>query len=570
MADWYKASLAVQHQVEEGDNLPFVSRRSPVLCRHACVASSQPLASSIGYDLLKAGANAAEAAIGVAAALAVTEPCSTGLGGDMFCLYYDAESRKVTCVNGSGKSPHALSLAMVQERCANDEAFMNSPLACTVPGAAQGWYDVLQRYGSGKFTLTDLLEPAARLAEDGFPVSPVTSHHWKEGMFQITRWLRDGERVPLTMDGINSPQAGEVFVNPDVARVLRALGTKGPTEGFYGGEAGRAILERVQELGGCMILEDLLAHESTYPDPISVEYRGCRLWQVPPNGQGVAGLIALAGLRHLEEKGIIDPISKESIGGTDTYHAMMEMMRLGFADARAYVSDPDHQTVSNDWLVDTERIGKRAEVMFDPTKATIAGSPDASSCTVSFQVVDAAGNAISFVNSNYTGFGSGIVPRGCGFTLQNRGAGFTLTEGHPNAVGPAKRPYHTIIPGMLTHSDTGELYATISNMGGNMQPQGHMQLTVGLLAGELDPQTAIDTPRFCIVAGTQQGAAFLESGVNEDVVHELKKRGHDMKTGVKGHDRSVFGRAQIIKRDRTTGVLWAGSDGRADGCAMGF
>jgi gamma-glutamyltranspeptidase/glutathione hydrolase len=376
--------------------------------------------------------------------------------------------------------------------------------------------------------------------------------------------------VPLTIDGRNPPEPGDLIYNPDLARVLRELGSLGPKEGFYMGETGKAIVDVVQKHGGHLTMDDLQSHSSMFPEAISADYRGHKLWQVPPNGQGIAGLIALTGLAYLEEEKVISPLSPESIGGTDSYHVMMEMMRLAYADATAHVGDPDTMHVTSEWLLDKERIGKRAVAMFDPSKATIHGAPDASSCTVSFQVVDDQGNAISFVNSHFMGFGSGIVPKGCGFTLQNRGFGFTLTDGHPNAPAPAKRPFHTIIPGIITHADTGELYATISNMGGNMQPQGHLQLTVNMLAGGLDPQAAIDMPRFCIADGTQGGTAYLESGIDERVVKELDALGHSLLPNIAGHERSVFGRAQIIKRDRRTGVLWAGSDGRADGCAIGY
>ena len=597
MADWFKTSLSPassdpQQDDATDDPLPFRSRRSPVVCRHGCVASSQPLASSIGLDLLRKGANAADVAVAVAAALAVTEPCSTGLGGDAFALYYDSAQRKVFSVNASGKSPAELTLEKVradypQANTIHDsssdkattegidaDAFRDSPLAVTVPGAAQGWQDVLERHGSGKFTLAQLVEPAAVLAEEGFPVGPVTSHHWRAGMAQIQKYQDPTTATKLPLSGPNGregPLPGEIVHNPDMARVLRDLGAHGAKEGFYRGATGRAIVEALKQHGGCMTLQDLAEHESTFPEAISAQYRDCQLWQIPPNGQGIAGLIALTGLEHLEETGVIaPPLSKEQVGSADWYHALMEMMRLGFADNRAHVADPDAMKVYSAWLLNKERIAKRATDLFDPTKASIAGAPDASSCTVSFQVVDQDGNAISFVNSNFMGFGTGIVPKGCGFTLQNRGFGFTLDRNHPNALAPGKRPYHTIIPGMLTHADTQELYATISNMGGNMQPQGHMQLTVDMLAGGLDPQAAIDQPRFCIADGTQGGVASLESGVDQAVVEELKARGHVLRANLKGHDRSLVGRAQIIKKDRKTGVLWAGSDGRADGCAMGY
>lgn len=576
MADWFDAGSrsAPGHKVV--DEIPFVSRRSPVVCRNGCVATSQPLASSIGLDLLRKGANAAEAAIGIAATLCVTEPCSTGLGGDMFCLYYDSQERKVSCVNGSGFSPAGLSLDVLkQDFPASDgkvdlNQFRFSAHAVTVPGAAKGYEDLLQRHGSGKFSLADLLEPAAVLAEEGFPVGPVTSYHWREGISQIRKWVPDGKNVPLTVDGENGPLPGEIIKNADMARVLRDLGTNGATKGFYEGFAGQAIAEAVRKHGGTMTVEDLKYQTCSFPEPISSQYRGVKLWQVPPNGQGIAGLIALKGLQYLEEKGACPKITPENIGKADAYHVMIEMMRLGFADGRAYVADEDHVPVEVDWLLDTERIGKRAESLFQREKAAVAGAPLPSSCTVSFQVVDRDGNAISFVNSNYMGFGTGIVPEGCGFTLQNRGFGFSTEPDHPNVIAPRKRPYHTIIPGMITHSDTDELHSTISNMGGDMQPQGHLQLTVDMIAANLDPQAAIDLPRFCIADGTKEGAVQLEGGVDPKDVEELHKRGHNLQANVVGFERAVFGRAQIIKRNRKTGVLWAGSDGRADGCAIGY
>jgi gamma-glutamyltranspeptidase / glutathione hydrolase len=590
------------HDTELPPSLHFTSRRSPVLCRHACVASSQPLASHIGLQLLHQGANAAEAAIAVAAALAVTEPCSTGVGGDMFCVYYNASTQQVTCVNGSGPSPALLTRDMVLQAYpsadTNNEidaqAFRESPHAITVPGAVQGWHDTLERYGSGKFTLAQLLEPAAQLAEEGFPVAPITAYHWQQGLSQITKWYTNSNddtnsknasdsqnpsftppqpqtHIPLTMDGQRAPRAGEVFTNPDLARVLREIGTLGVRHGFYEGATGRAIVDAIQQQGGCMTCNDLTAYTaSTFPTPIAADYRDCRLWQVPPNGQGIAACMALTGLQHLERTGQIVPLSHESIGTADCYHVLMELMRLGFQDGRKHVGDADHMQVTSEWLLDPERIGQRVDELFTMQEARIHGCPEATSCTVSFQVVDTYGNAISFVNSNFWGFGSGLVPEGCGFTLQNRGFGFTLEEGHVNTIGPSKRPYHTIIPGMLTHVDTGELYATLSNMGGHMQPQGHLQLTVSLVAGDLDPQAALDLPRFCILDGFHHGVCYLEDGIPKEVVEELKRRGHKLHPYVSGHERSAFGRAQIIKRDRTTGVLWAGSDGRADGCAMGF
>jgi gamma-glutamyltranspeptidase / glutathione hydrolase len=585
MGEWFAASSLAPVQAadtkedEDNDNtLLFTSRRSPVVCRHACVATSQPLASSLGLDLLRKGANAADTAVAIAAALAVLEPCSTGLGGDMFCLYYNAKEKRVSAINGSGKSAQKVSMQLLKELYPNEagdgissDAFQFSANSVTVPGAARGWEDLIQKEGSGRFSLADLLEPAAVLAEEGFPVGPVTSHQWITGMHQITKWISpDDSVIPMTVDGTHGPKPGQVICNPDMARVLRELGSKGATDGFYNSATGRAIADAIQKFGGVLELEDLISHESLFPTPIFADYRGVQLWQVPPNGQGVAALVALSGLQALEESGKCPSMSAANIGTADAYHVMIEMMRLGFADARTHVACPDHSLVTTEWLLNKDRIGTRAEALFDPFKATLHGDPLPSSCTVSFQVVDQEGNAVSFVNSNYMGFGTGIVPDGCGFTLQNRGFGFTLDETHPNGLAGGKRPCHTIIPGMLTFADTGELYATMTNMGGMMQPQGHLQLMVDMVAGGMDPQAAIDLPRFCISCGTQSGAVQLEDGIPNESLKELERRGHKMVAGVSGHSRSVFGRAQIIKKDRENGVLWAGSDGRADGCAMGF
>lgn len=563
MADWYKASLSVNQTKDAAEDFPFNSRRSAVLSKHASVASSQPLATETGIRILRQGGNAADAAIAVAAVLAVTEPCSTGLGGDMFCLYYDTQ--KVHCVNGSGRSPQGLTLDLLKERYpkgdeVDTERFRDSPHSVTVPGAAQGWEDFCKRHGSGKFSFAQLLEPAAELADEGFPVGPVTAHHWRAGVTTITRW-QDGD-TPLSKNG--GPQTGEIVRNPHMARVLRDLGRDGAQAGFYRGETGQAIVHAVQKHGGCLSMDDLKSHSSTFPEAISVEYRGHLLWQHPPNGQGLAGLVALSSLQHLEKTGVL----QTQPGSADTFHALIEMMRLGFADARAFVTDPGFMQTSVETILDEHRIQGRVDRLFDPLQATIAGLPDASSGTVSFQVVDDQGHAVSFVNSNFMGFGTGIVPQDCGFCLQNRGFGFSLEADHDNVVAPAKRPYHTIIPAILTHADTNELYATLSNMGGNMQPQGHLQLTVNMLAGDMDPQQAIDMPRFCIADGSQDGVCYLEAGVDDQVVANLQLRGHSLRPNERG--RSLFGKAQIIKRDRNTGVLWAGSDGRGDGCAMGF
>ncbi|KAL7493152.1 hypothetical protein ACHAWT_006750 [Skeletonema menzelii] len=443
--------------------------------------------------------------------------------------------------------------------------------AVTVPGAAQGWEDTINKFGSGKLSLLQLLEPAIKLAEEGFPVSTLTALRWTQQIDCITKWYTpeeiDGGKVEMSIDGKGmAPKPGQLFRNPHLANVLRNLGEYGAQEGFYKGFPGQSIVETIRKHGGVMTMEDLTNHnQSTYPEPIKVSYRGIDVWECPPNGQGISGLIALEGLNALEQNKLLTCSLL-----TDMLHAQIEMMRLGFGDARSFVCDPDFVKQDKSKLLNKERISKRALELFDSENAVAQGTPTPSSCTVSFQVVDELGNAMSFVNSNYMGFGTGLTPKNCGFTLQNRGAGFSLELSHPNALAPRKRPYHTIIPAMLTHSDTGELYATLSNMGGFMQPQGHMQLVVELVANGLDPQTAVDAPRFCILDGSQNGKVFIETGFNEDTISKLATFGHDMEPNVSGHEREIFGRAQIITRDRGTGILAAGSDGRADGCALGY
>lgn len=502
----------------------------------------------------------------------------------MFALIYEGASKTVHAVNGSGSCPQGLTLDHLidclkeaqkdsSEEISIDELFMASVHSITVPGAARGWEDLYQKHGSGKFTFAALLEPAAKLAEDGFPVAPVTAKYWDNAFHQLCRWVDEGEEknIELSSNG-KPPKAGEIFQNPGMARVLRELGINGSRKGFYEGYAGKRIVEAVQKHGGRMSTGDLSAQKSTFPEPINVEYRGVRLWQVPPNGQGIAGLIALQGLSALESNGQISKVFDEhSFRGSESLHSMIEMMRLGFSDAQKYVADERYMSVTNDWLLDDERIKNRASKLYHPDKAVIHGTPLPSSGTVSFQVVDKDQNAISFVNSNYMGFGNGVIPSGCGFSLQNRGYGFSLDPKHPNGLAPGKRPYHTIIPGMLTHADeSNDLYATLSNMGGFMQPQGHMQLTVALVGCGMDPQKAVDHPRFCIADGTQKGTVFIEDGFDDEVLQQLKYKGHNMRGNVSGFSRSVFGKAQIIKVDRESGVLWAGSDGRSDGCAMGY
>ena len=569
----------------------FTSRRSAVFARRGMVATSQPLAVAAGLEILAKGGNAADAAIATAAALNVTEPTSTGLGGDCFALYYEAATRQVTALNGSGRAPAALTLERLRREGfapplrsslaesaspVEKELPPYHPYTITVPGACAGWCDLVERHG--RLSMSAILAPAIRLAEEGFPVAPITAHFWERGVERQLRTAPGG--LALTIDG-RAPRAGEIFRNPGLARTLRTV-AEGGKRAFYEGEIAEAIAATIQAAGGCLSVADLAAHHSTWEQPIYTTYRGLCVWECPPNGQGLAALI---GLNLLEGFDIaaLPPLSAKRL------HLEIEAMRLAFADTRWYVADPKFNPAPVAELLSKGYAAERRKLIH-PERATLdqdRGTPTASSDTVYLTVVDGEGNACSFINSNYMGFGTGIVPGGWGFTLQNRGHNFSLDPEHPNALAPGKRPYHTIIPGMVTREERGarsvergangegslstlhSLVASFGVMGGFMQPQGHLQVASALIDDALDPQTALDRPRFCIEDGTAGGRVALEAGIPLQAMQKLARMGHPV-SRIEGYARALFGRGQIILRDQESGVLWGGSDPRADGCAMGL
>jgi gamma-glutamyltranspeptidase/glutathione hydrolase len=520
--------------------------------KSGAVATSQRIASEVGVAVLREGGNAADAAVAAAAALNLTEPMSTGLGGDMFALFYDARTGKVTALNGSGRAPAGLSIDLLRKQ-GLDPLPERHAHAVTVPGACAGWCDLISRHGT--LPLSRILAPAIRLAEEGFPVAKWAAHGWDERRSQLRgRGVRD-----LLLDG-RPPREGETFRNPALARTFRAIASGG-RDAYYKGEPARAIVAAVGAAGGVMTAEDLASHESTWVNPIQTSYRGMTVWECPPNGQGITALIALNILEGFDLKAQ-DPL------GPDRWHLLIEAMRIAFADTRWYVADPQVSKVPVAELLSKDYAAGRRNLYF-PKRATVDvrhGSPVAGSDTVYFCVVDGQGNACSFINSNYMGFGSGIVPEGCGFSLQNRGACFVTDPAHPNALAPRKRPYHTIIPGFMTRAD-GSLYAPFGVMGGFMQPQGHVQVVVGIVDDGLEPQRVLDRPRFCIqpVDG-DESRVHLETGLPPGTVSALRDRGHLLIPGVSGFGRGLFGRGQVIRRD-PDGTLTAGSDPRADGCA---
>lgn len=537
------------------ESLNFQSRRSPVFGRGGMVAASQPLAVAAGLNILRQGGNAADAAVATAAALNVTEPTSTGIGGDCFALFYQSDSRQVYALNGSGRAPGGLSLERLHKEGLGERLPPYHPYTVTVPGAAAGWHDLVERFG--RLSLDKVLQPAIDLAERGFPVAPTTAYWWQRGAERQLSTALNGR--DLTIAG-RAPRAGEIFRNPGLARTLRAV-AEGGKQAFYQGEIAAAVAAVVQQSGGCLNEADLAAHTSTWEQPISTEYRGLQIWECPPNGQGIAALLALNLLRGFDLANL-PPLSAARL------HLQIEAMRLAFADAFAFVADPAFAPAPLEALLSESYAAERRKLI-DPNRANrniTHGQPVATSGTVYFAVVDSEGNACSFINSNYMGFGTGIVPAGWGFSLQNRGHNFSLDPEHPNCLQPGKRPYHTIIPALATRTD-GSLYGPLGVMGGFMQPQGHMQVVVSLVDDNLDPQAALDQPRFCIEPGKDVTPIALEAGVSFETAAELAHMGHTI-VPVSGMDRAVFGRGQIIRRDPESGVLCGGSDPRADGCAM--
>lgn len=539
----------------------FASRRSPVLGRGGMVAASQPLAAAAGVQVLAVGGNAADAAVATAAALNVTEPTSTGLGGDAFCLFYEAATKRVYALNGSGRAPLALSLERLQKEGLGQALPPYHPYTITVPGACAAWCDTVARFG--RLDMAQVLAPARRLAEEGFPVAPVTSFYWQRAaQGQLGKAVNGTE---LTIDG-RGPAAGELFRNPGLARTLARI-SEGGKRAFYEGPIAEAIVAVIGEAGGCMALEDLAGHTSTWEEPIHVRYRDLNIWECPPNGQGLAALLALNLLEGFD-LAALPALSPQRL------HLMIEALRLAFADAHHYVADPAFSPAPLAELLGQAYAAERRKLI-DPRRAMPSvehGRPPAVSDTVYFSVVDGEGNACSFINSNYMGFGTGIVPRGWGFSLQNRGHNFSLQAGHPNALAPGKRPYHTIIPAMATRAADDSLFASFGVMGGFMQPQGHMQVAVALADDHLDPQAALDRPRLCLEAEgmlVHPGAVpvALEEGIPVRTMAGLADLGHPVRP-VSGLGRSLFGRGQVIFRDAQSGVLWGGSDPRADGCAL--
>ncbi|HLV36911.1 MAG TPA: gamma-glutamyltransferase [Spirillospora sp.] len=533
----------------------FNSRRALVMARRGMVAASNPLAAQAGLNILRQGGNAADAAVAASAVMNVTEPGACGIGGDCFALFFDAQTKRVSALNGSGRAPQALRLEDLRAQGWTQMDPFHAH-AVTVPGAVRGWHDLLERYGT--MTLADVLVDAIHYADEGYPLAPTFGYGWRNNESFLRRAVNADEYLP---DG-KPPQPGQVIQLRSLAKTLRLIAEGGP-DAFYTGPVAETIVTTLQEQGGVMTLDDLKNHYSTWDEPILTNYRGVTVYECPPNGQGLAALQAMNIASTFELRSL-------AWDSPERLHLMIESMRLAWADARQYIADMSRSHVPVDELLSQSYAEQRAALISPErtmTPPAAYGKLPLGSDTIYLCVVDGAGNACSFIKSLYMGFGVGIVAKGTGVWLQNRGAGFVLEPGHANALEGGKRPYHTIIPGMALRD--GEFWACFGVMGGFMQPQGHLQVMSAMLDDDLNPQEALNRPRWYILDGKPDGEVLLEEGIPVSTMARLAEMGHKVRP-VSGWGRRVFGRGQIIRRDPYTGVLFGGSEPRADGLAAAF
>lgn len=519
------------------------------MAANGVVATSQPLAAQAGLRMLQNGGNAVDAAVAAAAALTVVEPTSNGLGSDAFALIWDGF--KLHGLNGSGRAPEALEAADLR-----GQGFTKVPsngwLPVTVPGAPAAWGDLNKQFG--KLDLADLLAPAMAYAEAGFPVSPVVAHAWQlsaKRFLPLSDPAVAGWATTFAPNG-QSPRAGQRWASPDQARTLKILSERGVRD-FYEGEIAEKMAAFAKTTGGLLTIDDLAVHQNQWVEPVGVGYRGYEVWEIPPNGQGLTALIALSLLEGFE---MVD----YPLGSEEALHLQIEAMKLAFADAARYIADPERVAVPVVGLLDPEYIAARRGLIGPEARQPGPGMPPGGG-TVYLCTADRDGMMVSYIQSNYQGFGSGVVAPETGIALQNRGACFSLEAGHPNEAAGGKRPYHTIIPAFLTRNR--EPVGPFGVMGAFMQPQGQSQVVVGTVDYDLNPQAVLDAPRWRFTGGLE---VELEHGTPEHVIRALAARGHRVKLPI---DRGGFGRGQIIwKLD--DGVYVAGSDMRADGVAVGW
>ncbi|MEW6670757.1 MAG: gamma-glutamyltransferase family protein [Thermodesulfobacteriota bacterium] len=520
---------------------PYPSRRMPVFADNV-VATSQPLAAQAGLRMLLKGGNAVDAALAAAITLTVVEPTSNGIGSDAFAIVWDGN--KLHGLNASGRSPRA----WTPERFAGLKSMPNVGWdAVTVPGAVDSWVQLSKRFG--KLAFADLFGPAIHYARTGFVVSPKTAARWARAPKLYKEYP---DFAAAFLPGGKAPAAGKLFRFPDQGDTLEEIArTKG--ESFYQGELAKRIAAYAAKTGGAMTEADLAQHRSDWVEPITQEYQGVYLNEIPPNGQGLAALIALGILKHHD-------LGRYPVDSADSLHLQVEAMKIAFAEAHRHIADPAHMQVAVSALLDADFLSKRAAEIDKHHAKSYRSALPVEKGTVYLTAADKSGMMVSMIQSNFNGFGSGIVVPGTGISMQNRATGFTLEPGHPNQVGGGKRPYHTIIPGFAMKDNMPQM--SFGVMGGHMQAQGHVQMVVRIFGYGQNPQAASDAPRWHVF---EDGRVAIEEGIPSSVAEDLSSRGHNI---ILGEPESLFGGAQLIYR--LDDGYCAASDHRKDGQAVGF
>jgi gamma-glutamyltranspeptidase/glutathione hydrolase len=526
----------------------YQTGRSVVFGENGMVAASQPYATLAGLDVLRDGGNAIDAAVAAAAVLHVVEPHNAGIGGDVFALFWWERTGELKGLNGSGRAPMGATIENLRRRGHCQMPFEHID-AITTPGALDGWITLLEGYG--RMDPSRLLAPAIRLAEEGFVVSPIVHREWT---LEVEKLSRDPDSDRHYLLAGRAPRAGEIFRNRALGRTLRTV-AKGGRDVFYRGELGEKVVQAIREKGGLLTMGDLETHRSDWVEPIRTTFQDHEVFELPPNGQGITALIALNVLEDFD-------LPLLGHNSADYCHSVLEAIKLAFADRNRYVTDPEVEDVPTERLLSKEYAAERRRLM-NPQYALPDASPGrlAAGDTVYLATADAEGNMVSFINSLYSRFGSGVCAGETGLILQNRGAGFVLDERRPNRLQPHKRPLHTIIPAFLKKD--GKPLMAFGVMGGDMQPQGHVQFLLNHLVFGMNIQQAVEAPRFRFVVGNE---VWLEDRMPAAIGQDLTRRGHC----VSRKDGSSFGGAQAIAKNPETGVYSGASESRKDGCALGY
>ena len=539
---------AQRAEAQDNEGFPYETLRSPAMGLRGVVATSQPLASNAGLDILKAGGNAIDAAVATAAVLTLVEPNSTSIGGDAFIMIYLAEEDRLVGINASGRAPYSMTLDALNTKL--DKHGMDrirGIYSVSVPGAVDGWFEVLERYGT--MTMAEVLEPAIYYAENGFPVSPIIAGAW----LGLEQNQEPSTRAALLINGDRAPRAGDVFRNPDLAHSFRLLAEHG-RDAFYKGPIAEAIVAYSDEHDGFLTMKDFEDHTSTWVEPIYADYKNYRLYELPPNGQGIAALEMIKILENVD-------LGAMGHNSAEYLHHIIEAKKLAYADIQKWNGDPEFNDLPTQQIISTE-YARSQFGRIDPNRAMerpesgIDGEGD----TILLEVMDKDHNAVSFIYSIYAGFGSGLVAPETGFPLQNRAALFSREPGHINVVEPHKRPFHTIIPAMAFKD--GEFLMTFGAMGGAVQPQQHVQIFLNVVEFGMNAQQAVEIPRINHDNGMR---VTVEPGIDEAALVQLEAMGHELRRRT---TRGGVGGAQLIMFDRATGAMIGGSTPHKDGAAV--